>query len=128
MDSFSKHLTHFIECVVGSNKAVSACKAHVEIPKVEGFTMRVGRKGERPPGHKTPRVSWSIFMQIGTRLSPMLPSFSFLPLLWVGSTFLHVGSVWHLLRWVGSWILALYGTFIVHAKGMKSAQGGEGIY
>ena len=42
-----KHCTHVIECVVGSNKVVSAHEAHVEIPKVERFRMREGRKGER---------------------------------------------------------------------------------
>jgi len=50
-------LTHFVEYVVGSNKAVSACKAHVEIPKDERFTMREGKKGERPVGHKTPKYA-----------------------------------------------------------------------
>jgi hypothetical protein len=50
MDTFSKHSTHnlsFIECVVASNKVVSAPKAHAEISKVERFRMREGRKGER---------------------------------------------------------------------------------
>ena len=47
MDTLSKHFTHVIKCVVGSNKVVSAQEAHVEIPKVERFRMREGRKGER---------------------------------------------------------------------------------
>ena len=50
MDTFSNHSTHslsFIECEVASNKVVSTRKAHVEIPKVEMFGMREGRKGER---------------------------------------------------------------------------------
>ena len=48
--SFSKDYTHivnFIESAVVSYKVVSARKTHVEMPKVERFRMREGRKGER---------------------------------------------------------------------------------
>ena len=51
MNTFSKHSAHsvsFIECVVASNKVMSArkkiCSTHVEKPKVERFRMREGRK------------------------------------------------------------------------------------
>ena len=54
MDTFDEHPTHsvsFIECVVTSNKVVSARKnvrsTHVEMPKVERFRMGEGRKGGR---------------------------------------------------------------------------------
>ena len=56
MDTFSNHSTHslsFIECEVASNKVVSTRKAHVEIPKVEMFGMREGRKGERLEARRT---------------------------------------------------------------------------
>ena len=50
--SFSEHFTHFIECVVASNKVVSTSKkvrsAHVEMLKVEKLRKRDGRRGERP--------------------------------------------------------------------------------
>ena len=54
MDTFNEHSTHsvsFIECVVASNKVVSARKnvrsTHVGIPKVERFRMVEGIIGER---------------------------------------------------------------------------------
>ena len=45
MDTWSKCSTYIIECVVGSNKVVSAHEAHVEIPKVEA--QDEGRKERR---------------------------------------------------------------------------------
>jgi hypothetical protein len=69
-DNYSTHSVNVIECVVAGNKVVSTREnirsAHVEIPKVERFRVREGRKGERlearPPN--MPRgecVFWSIF-------------------------------------------------------------------
>ena len=120
MDTFNKRSTHIIECVVASNKVVSARKAHVEIPKVARFRMREGRKGERLARAWRPEdpqlchevhACWSIFIFPYTRASPLqfsqspdllgpclrLPHSSALSSLrWVRSISLHASSAWNL--------------------------------
>ena len=55
MDTISNHSTHVIECVVASNKVVSACEAHPEIPTE---VQDEGRKERRAPGgQKTPNYA-----------------------------------------------------------------------
>ena len=53
MDTFSKHSTHVIECVVGSNKVVSAYEAHVGEVQDEGRKERraleMHLEARRPP-------------------------------------------------------------------------------
>ena len=72
MDTFSQRSTHVIECVVPSNKVVSAREAHVERPKVETREVQdEGRKerralgkrleARRPPCHEA-HACWSIFI------------------------------------------------------------------
>ena len=80
----AKHSTHslsFVECVVASNKVASARKAHVEMPKVERFRMREGRKGEHPEAKRPPNMPpgecmfWFIFKYIKhvPELPPIFP-------------------------------------------------------
>ena len=70
-DNHSTHSVGGIEGVVASNKVVSTRKnarsAHIEISKVERFTVRGGRKGEslaarRPQLCHEVKACWSIFM------------------------------------------------------------------
>ena len=66
LGSFSKHDTHSVKCVVSyemcvaSYEVASALKkvlsTHVEIPKVERFRMREGKKGERLKARRPPTI------------------------------------------------------------------------
>jgi hypothetical protein len=112
---------------------VSTCKkarsAHVELLKVERFRMSEGRKGERPKARRPPIMPQGEHVVIYLYISPSTclsffsdspPVFSFL-----GGLPPSVGGLDFLACWQ---MLALSGIYRVHATGMKSAQGVEGVY
>jgi hypothetical protein len=114
----STHSISSNEHVVVSNKVVSTLKnarsAHVEIPKVERFRMMEGRKGERLEAVNgclagtlsTWQCFSNYFLLVLVFLVPLYPEMAAHPFCDLARLFC---------------MLALYGIYRVHEKGMKSA-------
>ena len=90
-----------------------------------------GKERGAPGGQKTPQLChevntcWSIFIYPNTCLSsnPIFSESSSLSFSFLGGLLSLVG-----VHNAPSCVLALYGTYRVHAKKMKSGQGVEGVY